>query len=358
MSESPDKNLPFFDIVFDGPPGHESGRFVEVEDSQGRSFKAGDWIERGDGLWALRLWTSLPSATAPTIESIIYIIEGQAKDYPTLAAREFAPSVVESIRALARSHVEEPTAGCTCYTHPITGDPSTRERREQCPVHRALSPNVEPTCNMGGGCAHRIKCNGQGHCEYPAKPPSGAMKFEDKMALDEAGVAPRPSTAAITDSLGNPLVERMREIDPLREPGGARRVLKDAADVIERLEKERADQSMSVLVPIEEYERLKALPSSTAAKCGKCGMGPLRESCAYPEACEHPCRELALKLNQALLAVSATRPTDADTFVDAVSAMQFPKGWEHVSEEAERIRKLRPTDGRGADWKDHPESGK
>lgn len=24
-------------------------------------------------------------------------------------------------------------------------------------------------CNMGGGCAHSIKCRGQGHCEYPAK---------------------------------------------------------------------------------------------------------------------------------------------------------------------------------------------
>jgi hypothetical protein len=40
-------------IVFDGPPGPESGRFVEVEDAQGRSFKAGEWRERSDGLWEL-----------------------------------------------------------------------------------------------------------------------------------------------------------------------------------------------------------------------------------------------------------------------------------------------------------------
>ena len=46
------------DIVFDGPPSHESGRFVEVEDMQGRSVEVGEWIDRGDGLWALRLDTS------------------------------------------------------------------------------------------------------------------------------------------------------------------------------------------------------------------------------------------------------------------------------------------------------------
>jgi hypothetical protein len=45
----------FFDVVFDGPPGHESGRFVECEDSNGKSFNAGEWIDRGNGLWALRI---------------------------------------------------------------------------------------------------------------------------------------------------------------------------------------------------------------------------------------------------------------------------------------------------------------
>jgi len=42
-------------IVFDGPPGPESGRFVEVEDSKGRSLNVGEWAERGDGLWELRI---------------------------------------------------------------------------------------------------------------------------------------------------------------------------------------------------------------------------------------------------------------------------------------------------------------
>lgn len=43
------------DVVFDGPPGPEPGRFVEVEDMSGASIRVGQWIDRGDGYWALRL---------------------------------------------------------------------------------------------------------------------------------------------------------------------------------------------------------------------------------------------------------------------------------------------------------------
>ena len=46
-------------IVFDGPPSHEAGRFVEVEDDDGRSLSAGQWIERPDGFWALRIEAAL-----------------------------------------------------------------------------------------------------------------------------------------------------------------------------------------------------------------------------------------------------------------------------------------------------------
>jgi hypothetical protein len=40
-------------FVCDGPPGATSGRFIEVEDSEGRGIKWGDWVDRGDGTWAL-----------------------------------------------------------------------------------------------------------------------------------------------------------------------------------------------------------------------------------------------------------------------------------------------------------------
>jgi hypothetical protein len=45
---------PSIDIVFDGPPSHESGRFVEVE-REGKSINIGQWIEREDKLWILRI---------------------------------------------------------------------------------------------------------------------------------------------------------------------------------------------------------------------------------------------------------------------------------------------------------------
>jgi len=48
-------------IIFDGPPGPESGRFVEVETDNGKSIDIGEWIKRPDGLWALRI-TQLPRA--------------------------------------------------------------------------------------------------------------------------------------------------------------------------------------------------------------------------------------------------------------------------------------------------------
>jgi hypothetical protein len=45
----------YIDIVFDGPPGPVCGRFVEAESPAGCSVNAGEWIDRGDGLWALRI---------------------------------------------------------------------------------------------------------------------------------------------------------------------------------------------------------------------------------------------------------------------------------------------------------------
>ncbi|NEU14030.1 hypothetical protein G3T14_18115 [Methylobacterium sp. BTF04] len=49
-------------VVFDGPPGPQAGRFVEVETPDGKSVDVGQWHARADGLWELRLATP---ATAP-----------------------------------------------------------------------------------------------------------------------------------------------------------------------------------------------------------------------------------------------------------------------------------------------------
>ena len=45
----------YIDFVFDGGPGPRPGRFVEVEDLDGRSISIGRWIDRKNGLWALRI---------------------------------------------------------------------------------------------------------------------------------------------------------------------------------------------------------------------------------------------------------------------------------------------------------------
>ena len=42
-------------IVFDGPPGNESGHFIEVENAEGQSINVGKWLERPDGYWALAI---------------------------------------------------------------------------------------------------------------------------------------------------------------------------------------------------------------------------------------------------------------------------------------------------------------
>lgn len=45
----------YIDIVFDAPPGPEPGRFIEVEDTSGNSIRVGEWMERDDGAWVLRI---------------------------------------------------------------------------------------------------------------------------------------------------------------------------------------------------------------------------------------------------------------------------------------------------------------
>lgn len=42
-------------IVFDGPPGPQSGRFVETEDAEGHGISIGEWHDRPDGLVELRI---------------------------------------------------------------------------------------------------------------------------------------------------------------------------------------------------------------------------------------------------------------------------------------------------------------
>lgn len=55
IEQIPETEVVPVDIVFDGPPGHKAGRFVEVETVDGKSLGVGEWIDRGHGFWALRI---------------------------------------------------------------------------------------------------------------------------------------------------------------------------------------------------------------------------------------------------------------------------------------------------------------
>ena len=51
-------------IVFDGPPGHQSGRFVEVENSDGEGLSGGEWKQAGE------FWRLGPVFSAKAIDAL------------------------------------------------------------------------------------------------------------------------------------------------------------------------------------------------------------------------------------------------------------------------------------------------
>lgn len=59
----------FIDVVFDGPPGRTSGRFIEVENALSQSLKAGEWLQRKDGYWVLRIKPDVFGAIVPAVET-------------------------------------------------------------------------------------------------------------------------------------------------------------------------------------------------------------------------------------------------------------------------------------------------
>ena len=49
-------------VIFSDRPGPENGRFVKVETDDGRSIRVGEWQQRKDGNWGLRI-VALPLVT-------------------------------------------------------------------------------------------------------------------------------------------------------------------------------------------------------------------------------------------------------------------------------------------------------
>ncbi len=108
MSESKQ----YIDIVFDGPPSHESGRFVEVENEQGKSIRFGEWVERKDGYWALRIESidALKARNAELVTALTEIAEYVAINEMTIAPQlPVAPLEMKKI-ALAALAIEKEKA--------------------------------------------------------------------------------------------------------------------------------------------------------------------------------------------------------------------------------------------------------
>ena len=71
------------DILFDGPPGPVSGRFVEVESPAGVSIKFGSWVRRddaGDDWWALRIGTAEFAAVRLPLERRVAQLEAALRE--------------------------------------------------------------------------------------------------------------------------------------------------------------------------------------------------------------------------------------------------------------------------------------
>lgn len=62
-------------VVFDGPPSPDGPRFIDVETDDGRSLMAGEWVERPDGRWVLRI-AELPAAPTEDDQPRAGVIEG------------------------------------------------------------------------------------------------------------------------------------------------------------------------------------------------------------------------------------------------------------------------------------------
>jgi hypothetical protein len=95
-----------FYIVFDGPPSHASGRFVEVEDEQGHSLKVGEWEEREDGFWTL----------GPFVEANVHEELLKALEWALPYAEEHAERTSQCCGAPQHSEVEGMCAKCREWT--------------------------------------------------------------------------------------------------------------------------------------------------------------------------------------------------------------------------------------------------
>ena len=103
----------YVDIVFNGPPTHHSPRFIEVENEAGASIQYGEWLEREDGYWVLRVAQTLPRQIFTVMElealpvgSVVlaHWADGSMEDYQMMRCREGGASSGGGFGLAADSH--------------------------------------------------------------------------------------------------------------------------------------------------------------------------------------------------------------------------------------------------------------
>lgn len=122
------------DIVFDGPPAPESGRFIEVHDEKGASIRVGEWVELDGGLWALRIPRSETSAPLSKLAAG-GLISGVGPLVGERPGPGFGPGPSLGAGAIQIHAVEDPNV-----TAQRVGDAIRRVREHQAQMRQADRP--------------------------------------------------------------------------------------------------------------------------------------------------------------------------------------------------------------------------
>ena len=188
-------DTPYLDIVFDGPPEHDAGRLVEIEDSTGAGVSIGTWMERPNGHWALRIPDTratqraihdLTEAIRLTVEytgnELLPPVEGWdwfdalAKYAPEVAQRFVAKPIIHLRHTPIRSkHAAQPSG--PAYIGAMPPSPETSALFwtmycRACGVEEFMAHDREDP----GLIAHRDKHNATIHGPWTAGP-AGARDY-------------------------------------------------------------------------------------------------------------------------------------------------------------------------------------
>lgn len=188
------------DIVFDGPPSHESGRFVEVEDATGHSISLGKWIQRPDGYWVLRIPDPRELATARA---------GERERCARVCDRRFV-----AVRDNDDEHyVLDEIENCAKAIRALTDEPTNAATDESPPSPRQFY--ICRTCNGAGKVnplQHCPDCNGTGKkpTESAAQQNNQAGSSKDELEAPSSGNLPNTSGSAVAAPTVDDLVKRLR----------------------------------------------------------------------------------------------------------------------------------------------------